>query len=567
MKCTSCKDKVSPDANTDDCEVCKLLPYVVVNDVVYYIYHNSDRATLDYIVVGCELTFYDTDVIVKAKEDFLRIVLDELYKIDQPLADEVKKARKAGTKSKAAMVISDIYNALKALGPAVEVEPANGDTISNVNPEFMCSESLVTRMKEAEAKVKETEEQVQYLTIQIESVIDDNKALKCLLDELVNERKKPAVTVGKTSLAADAAAVAATAIAPAVVAAAAPVVTLESGAEAEPPSDGLETGPVDSGAVAPSDVESDHGYVSPISVGADAATAPPTVEEYRDVAADEAVTSDPILVSAAEVSDSVAADVATPSSLPTTSVGHAPQGIVKQRPKPMPRNVSLRHQRNITAQRMAAATSALAVANGLPNDMAISLGTMAADCVAKNYTTKQQAISYADSIKLGNGNTVKPPAIIAAASKVPQQTPPTNAGHRDRFNKKHKFNSTCTIGTGTIAPNGSSLAYVKPVIPKNKVLVVAGLDKKVNNERLQDHIDKQAGRHVNMIHVIGLNRTINQSRTVAIELDDADYDELSKSVFWEPSIRTWPFKGKHFWYYPKRCTQQEASKSVRESWI
>ena len=107
---------------------------------------------------------------------------------------------------------------------------------------------------------------------------------------------------------------------------------------------------------------------------------------------------------------------------------------------------------------------------------------------------------------------------------------------------------------------------MKPVIPKNKVLVVAGVDKKVNNQRLQDHIDKQAGRHVNLIHVVGLSRTINRSRTVAIELDNADYEVLSKSDFWEPRIRTWPFEGRHFWYYPKRPTPQEIKSSMREQW-
>ena len=67
---------------------------------------------------------------------------------------------------------------MKALGPSVDVKPANADKISNVNPEFMCSESLVTRMKEAENKVKETNEKVQYLIVQMESVLEDNKLLK-----------------------------------------------------------------------------------------------------------------------------------------------------------------------------------------------------------------------------------------------------------------------------------------------------------------------------------------------------------------------------------------------------
>ena len=108
---------------------------------------------------------------------------------------------------------------------------------------------------------------------------------------------------------------------------------------------------------------------------------------------------------------------------------------------------------------------------------------------------------------------------------------------------------------------------MKPNIPQNKVLVVAGLDKTVNSERLQIEIDRKAGHRVNLINVVGLSRTINQSRTVAIELDNTDFELLSKSDFWEPRIRTWPFVGRHFWYYPKRRTQQEIDSSMRDQWI
>ena len=130
MACATGKDK----CNQEDCGVCYPLTYAIVNDVVYYIYHYSDRATLDYIVMGCELTFSDPDTIVEAKKELLVKVQDELIKINKPLADEVAKERRGGIKSKASMVITDIYNALKALGPSVDVKPVNADKISNVKP-------------------------------------------------------------------------------------------------------------------------------------------------------------------------------------------------------------------------------------------------------------------------------------------------------------------------------------------------------------------------------------------------------------------------------------------------
>ena len=124
--------------------------------------------------------------------------------------------------------------------------------------------------------------------------------------------------------------------------------------------------------------------------------------ENQDVAANHTdidVTVDPNQVSATEAGDAEGADLATPLPQPVTSIGRAPTGIVRQTPKPMPRNISLKHQRNITAQRTAAETAAFAVTIGLTSEMAANLGTKAADCVAKNYGTKQQATrnkSYAD---------------------------------------------------------------------------------------------------------------------------------------------------------------------------
>ena len=79
MACATGKDK----CNQDDCGVCYPLTYAIVNDVVYYIYHDSDRATLDYIVMGCELTFSDPDTIVEAKKELLVKVQDELIKINK----------------------------------------------------------------------------------------------------------------------------------------------------------------------------------------------------------------------------------------------------------------------------------------------------------------------------------------------------------------------------------------------------------------------------------------------------------------------------------------------------
>ena len=72
MACATGEDK----CNQENCGVCYPLIYAIENDVVYYIYHYSDRATLDYIVIGCELTFSDPDIIVEAKKELLVFFID-----------------------------------------------------------------------------------------------------------------------------------------------------------------------------------------------------------------------------------------------------------------------------------------------------------------------------------------------------------------------------------------------------------------------------------------------------------------------------------------------------------
>ena len=590
MVCVSCNG----EGNAGACNVCYPIPRTVqvINDVIYYIYYHSSRATYERIAVGCERSFFEP-LIIEAKKALLDVVLDDLSEINKSLAVDVVKERRGVAKTKAA--IADIYKVLKALGTTVVVEPVNADNISLMNPEFLCSESLVTRVIESETKLKETEEKVQQHNVQIESLLGINKALRCLLNEILNEAGFHATGVGKLQEALSAVD-AAVAAAPASAVDALTAAAADTAASTVRPTRATQSsddlGLPDSVAVAatlvdaserddtpPVSVDLDAG--TPVSADIDAGNAQPNEDdESNDTPVDHAATGDSSQVPPAGVSDAVVPNVAPLSPLPEASASVDPvtQEIVRVKPKPLPRSSktnashSLKHQRNIKAQHMAAATAALAVENGFPSDVATKMGTMAADCVAKNFSNNSNSKTYSDTIKNGIGNSGnvvgslskgKAPTKNAASANTPQKTSPTDTTQR---NKKHRYNSSCITGTGTIATNGSSLAYVKPQIPQNKVLVVAGLNKAVNSVKLQSEVNKKAGCHVNLIHVQGLSRTINRSRTIAIELDNAGYELLSQSDFWEPNIRIWPFKGRHFWYYPKPHTKQEARNSVRESW-
>ena len=89
-------------------------------------------------------------------------------------------------------MIADMYNVLKALGASVDVSLANSDDIPTLNPEFMLSESIVIHMNDNEDKLKAHNEQIEIL-------IQENKALKVLVNNLLTGPKEQfASVIGET---------------------------------------------------------------------------------------------------------------------------------------------------------------------------------------------------------------------------------------------------------------------------------------------------------------------------------------------------------------------------------
>ena len=163
----------------------------------------------------------------------------------------------------------------------------------------------------------------------------------------------------------------------------------------------------------------------------------------------------------------------------------------------------------------------------------------------------------------GSGGSPAPPP----SGHLP---PPPHVGggtaDRNRSNKTEKYNSRFIKGTGTAPSNWSSLAPAKPGYLKHKVLVIHGLDKNIDNAWLQQELDNRAGHHVELLYVAPLSREKQWCTTIAIELNDSDYDQLSRPDFWEKGIKIRPWHGFKPWRQATRPTREEVQSSMREQW-
>ena len=117
--------------------------------------------------------------------------------------------------------------------------------------------------------------------------------------------------------------------------------------------------------------------------------------------------------------------------------------------------------------------------------------------------------------------------------------------------------------------NGTtSLVYQKPAYLNNNVLVVSKLDKKYKDADLKQYINELAGRHVQLLHVKALNKTVSTWNTLAIELNDEDFKLLSDPNFWHVGIGIKPYVGRRWWHSSQtpRPSREEYNNAIRQSW-
>ena len=120
-------------------------------------------------------------------------------------------------------------------------------------------------------------------------------------------------------------------------------------------------------------------------------------------------------------------------------------------------------------------------------------------------------------------------------------------------------------GTGSM--NGvNNIAHQrndKPQYLKHRVLVIGGLDDNINLAKLDEYINSRTIHKVNILHIARLDREgSDRGATIAIELNDHDYDILTNSDFWLSNIRIRAWRGFRWWRLPEKLPQNDQVKNL-----
>ena len=138
-----------------------------------------------------------------------------------------------------------------------------------------------------------------------------------------------------------------------------------------------------------------------------------------------------------------------------------------------------------------------------------------------------------------------------------------------RDGNRNKLSSVSPYQRGkSDAPASDIVMQRRPKFMENKCLVMQGLRKGISHNQCIDYIKKTAGRDVNVLHLEILSREYSPWMTVAIELNEEDYDVLSNINIWENSIGIRDYVGWRHWHgpRPRRLSADEIKRSVRMSW-
>ena len=159
-----------------------------------------------------------------------------------------------------------------------------------------------------------------------------------------------------------------------------------------------------------------------------------------------------------------------------------------------------------------------------------------------------------------NNSSVRPKTVNGKGGPSPQgvsNLPNTNATRSKDNNMR-----------GTASDSIKSLANKKPLHYENKILVIHGIDPDMKMEVFKSKINENAGRRIHFLHnPVILSKKVQRSRTVALELNNEDFELLFNPHLWHHSNRISEFTGHKFWRsVQKRLTTSDLRNSVRDQW-
>lgn len=178
---------------------------------------------------------------------------------------------------------------------------------------------------------------------------------------------------------------------------------------------------------------------------------------------------------------------------------------------------------------------------------------------SNNHDTKSGTAAHRSNIgREPRGTTMRP------QKGTQNKNNPQNKYHSN--NKRKPFFNQYKKGTAVASDN--SIAAKRPAYLDNKCLVISKVDLGINLEQLQAYVNERAGRQVKFLYEPqNLAKEYSKWRTIAIELNNTDYDLLSSPDFWDNGIRFSDFRGRRHWRNrASNLSPDDRRNSFRQQW-
>ena len=497
---------------------------VIKNNVLFYLQKNHKGSTDDQIRSECKNNFAEPEIF-GAKEllhdEYLAVLTDQ----DEAVGKRLETKRKNGPTNSA--VDSVIIDLLKSID-AIEACETNFQIIAKDENEIPAYKSEEGHIKSILERLSKAETDISQLKLDYESVSRENKELISENKELRDEMSKMVIHLsGKNdeSHTVDN--------------------TQDSVLASAPPPSALPLPTIHDPPLPPA---------PPLTDNIDLTRPPPTFTQPTT----------------APISDTPSSTVPFP---PPTSISDLPSPLVSMSDSPSPaltpsttsdvlQTISkkrltkkeIREIQNVRQESTLEAT-AEAVSKGIPFKQAIDLGKQVGTIKANTFA---QVLKQGSSVS----GTIPP---RGTSSSDPPLPPP---GATARVASRSKLSKTAPYRRGNADNTESNMVMKKPTFMKNKCLVISGLRKDASREDCLQYINKTVNRNINVLHIEILAREYSPWLTIAVELNETDYELLSNINLWEKAIRIRDFIGWRFWHgqKPKKLAPHQIKGSVRMSW-
>ena len=210
---------------------------------------------------------------------------------------------------------------------------------------------------------------------------------------------------------------------------------------------------------------------------------------------------------------------------------------------------------------------------GKSNVEAKNIGLKVASDTAKSYSEALRVqpgnsqISNPVGSSIGGARTRKPVGATMTPVQREATVQPNLQGKKWQYNNKRKHITPYKKGTAD-SNNNYNIAAKRPSYLDNKCIVVSRINRDMTIPQLQSYVNDRAQRNIKFLHKpINLAYEYSAWRTLAIELNDHDYELLSKPEFWDSKIRLKDYVGRRWWRnQASNLSANERQSSMRQQW-